>query len=67
MTPDEFIEEANMVIENTYDVPSRGQGFAESVREKLESMVETVERTDTVTLGQIRAMRNMGAGVEKWL
>lgn len=49
------------------EIPERGEDFAESVQAKLESIIETIERTEHVTPAQKQAIENMEHGIERWL
>lgn len=50
------------------ELPDRAEEFAESVREKLESMLDYYQdHGGTFTQAQIAAAINMREGVEKWL
>lgn len=45
----------------------RGQEFFDSVLEKSRAIAETVEARGLVTAAQAAALRNMEAGVRRWL
>ncbi len=49
------------------DVPEAGQEYAESVYEKVSSIMETISSKERVTDRQLEAMQNMRAGLEKWI
>lgn len=59
-------------IEETYEdeVPDRakedGEDFFEGVLGRTRAIAETIDRTQRVTDGQLTALQNMLAGVEKW-
>lgn len=48
-------------------VPERAEDFVESVKAKFDAIVESVNRSDGASEGQIRAIENMAGGVRRWL
>ena len=62
-----FLDAASEVIGDAEDVPERGEDFAQSVIEKIEAIMETVEDQEKVSRGQWDALQNMHEGVLKWL
>ena len=61
------IDRCNEGIKMADEVPERGEDFAASVAEKLQSISETIESRDYVTEAQDVAIENMIAGLEKWI
>lgn len=49
------------------DVPERGSDFADSVRDKAHDIAFSIEEKDFVTEGQINALENMHAGLQRWI
>lgn len=64
----EAIQQCDETIEEieTFDWPSAGEEFAESVREKLIDFAESIEQAGTVTKKQREAIDNMARGVKRW-
>lgn len=54
-------------IMDTDGLTDEAYEYAESVDEKSNGILETVEHTNVVTDAQIQAIQNMGAGARKWL
>ena len=55
-------------IENlAVEVPERGEDFAQSVIDKVNSIKQTIETNERFTVGQKTALENMKAGLEKWI
>lgn len=48
------------------DMPDAGADFAESVRDKLESIAKWIDEHNTVTQAQARSVENMVAGLRRW-
>ena len=48
-------------------VPDAGQEFAESCCEHARGIAETVEESGRVTSAQLGALRNMRAGLKRWV
>lgn len=55
------------ILEKLDDIPDRGQDFAESVREKVESIQAWVEEHGDATQAQLDALQNMEDGVDRWI
>ena len=55
------------VLEPIDDLPERAEEFAEGVREKVASIKETIKLSERVSPAQVNAIRNMEAGIRKWL
>lgn len=55
------------VLELIDDLPERAEEFAEGVREKVASIKETIKLSERVSPAQVNAIRNMEAGIRKWL
>lgn len=62
-----WFKRATEAAEQCDDIPERGEEFATSVKERLEGIAETIERTRTVTTAQARAIENMEHGIERWI
>jgi hypothetical protein len=65
--PEGVIRFCAELIEAAGELPERAEDFAHSVTEKTESIAEWVDAESRVTEGQIEALRNMLAGVDRWL
>lgn len=63
---DEAMELCDEILDLIDELPDRAQDFAESVGEKVRSIRETVEQRGMATDGQLTALENMKAGVERW-
>lgn len=62
-----FLRAAHVALADAADIPERGEDFATSVTEKIESMAETVEKGQFVTAAQWTALDNMHDGIKRWL
>lgn len=62
----DFLDQAADLLSELDDMPPAGLAFAESVREKVESICETVRGNERVSEAQWSALENMRAGVERW-
>lgn len=49
------------------DLPERAEDFADSVKEKLESIEVWVEENKHITDSQQNAVANMEAGIGRWM
>ena len=72
MDKDEAITLCNEILDMIdSEVPDfawdRAASFFESVRDKVSSMLETIETMDDPTIRQTNALENMREGVAKWL
>lgn len=67
MTPEEAIDLIDEILARVYELPDAGVDFGRSVQEKLESMAEWIDENQHVTPRQLKAIKNMGQGVERWL
>lgn len=65
------LEQIERTLEQIEDLPDEkylaGADFFESVKEKLESMAQTIEKSKRVTERQTQAIERMSAGVAKWV
>lgn len=61
------IEQCDRIFDKCEEVPERGEDFAYSVMEKVESIRESIEKSERVTQGQLTALENMESGVDRWL
>ncbi len=70
MDQQDFLNKASEIIELLEDLPedtyAKGSEFFDSVREKIDSMSNSVEQGLPVTQRMQIAMENMEAGVRKW-
>lgn len=64
---DKAIEQCENILELLDDLPERAEDFADSVREKVESIKGWIEENDHVTDGQINALDNMEGAVLRWI
>lgn len=55
------------ILEDLEVLPEAAEEFVESVQDKVLGIMETVEVTDRVTVGQRIALENMRGGVDRWL
>jgi len=67
MSYEEAMELADDILSDLDDIPERGEEFADSVREKVESMRIWIEENEKVTPLMIVALENMRQGVDRWL
>ncbi len=49
------------------DAYQQAADYFESVKDKTESIMESIEEWDNATDGQVRALENMKAGLERWV
>lgn len=70
---DEALEQIEEILETIDEIEGdyprsfdKGEDFLEDVREKAQSMAETLENMDWVTDAQARALDNWQAGVNRW-
>jgi len=61
------IEQAERIIELTYELPEKATEFGESVADKCQGIAETIEVNNFVTGAQKVALDNMESGVKRWL
>lgn len=64
---DEAIELVREIQELAEEMPEKGESFAESTTAKALAIQQTIEENERVTPGQLTALRNMKAGMEKWI
>lgn len=64
---EDFLAFCDEVIEDIDKLPTRADEFAESVREKVRGIANTVAERGEVTLAQRQAVENMHAAVRRWL
>lgn len=64
---DEAIELVREIQELAEEMPEKGESFAESTTAKALAIQQTIEENEKVTPGQLTALRNMKAGMEKWI
>ena len=63
---EETIAWCESIIDLIDELPERAYEFAESVGEKVRSIMETIEESGRVTEGQITALENIESGVSRW-
>lgn len=61
------VEQCDRILDACEDVPERGEDFASSVMEKVESIREVIVKHDRVTEGQLSALDNMETAVGRWV
>ena len=61
----ELVDEIVSMAESG-DLPSAASDFAESVKEKAQSIGETIEELGRVTDNQMTALTNMRDGLARW-
>jgi len=70
MAPDpsweEFVEDAEKLLDGLDDLPERAEDFAEGVRERLEGMIEWARDNEHATEKMWSALYNMQDGVARW-
>lgn len=64
---EDFVADAESLLCDLDDLPSRASGFADSVREKTEGMVAWAQSEEHVTERMREALDNMAAGVARWM
>jgi len=62
----ELVDEIILISEEICDENPHALDYAESVREKAEDIMNSVEEYDNVTFGQESALINMRDGLERW-
>lgn len=60
------LEIADSILMLVDDLPEEGEDFGLSVAEKAESIAANIRKHRRVTDGQLNALENMLAGVERW-
>jgi hypothetical protein len=63
----DIFKQCNRILYMCDQVPERGEDFAGSVRERVESIKEYVEEHDSISPGQQQALDSMEDGVARWL
>lgn len=63
---EDAIDFVNRIETEADDVPERGEDFAASVVEKATSIGASIGEMKHVTDGQMEALENMMAGLQKW-
>lgn len=63
---DQFVEDAEKLLDALDDLPERAEGFVEGVREQLEGMVEWARENEHATEKMWKALYNMQDGVGRW-
>ena len=61
------LEQCQEIQDLCEQVPERGEDFAASVMEKVQSIADWIEANESVTADQAEALDNMQAGVERWI
>jgi hypothetical protein len=64
---EEALELCDDILIDLDELPDAADEFAESVREKVESMSEWIQEHDKVTPKMVKALKNMKDGVARWL
>ena len=68
---DPDVEEAYQLVSDindlTEEVPEEAEVFASNVSDKASAIQRTIEETERATPGQLTALKNMKAGLEKWI
>lgn len=64
---DEALDQCDRIADLCEQVPERGEDFASSVLEKVESIRDWIEENDHVTEKQLKSLENMEAGVLRWV
>lgn len=63
----EALDQCDHILELCDEVPTKGEDFAESVREKVESIAEWIRENEHVTDAQKESLDNMERGVSRWI
>jgi len=63
----ECIQLCRDILDSIDDVPDAGADFAAGVEETTEGIMATIEERGRATENQLKALRNMKAGLDKWL
>ena len=66
MGQDEAIELCDEILSELDELPDRAGDFADSVREKVESIQAFAEERGYITEAQADALLNMQRGVQRW-
>ena len=64
---EDAVEQCDRVLEKLEDMPTAGQDFADSVREKVEGIRESILKFENATTGQYAALDNMEEATDKWI
>lgn len=62
-----FTRESADALADLDGIPEAGQGFAEGVRERIESMSSWASEHEHVTDKMETALENIRAGISRWL
>jgi hypothetical protein len=63
----EFVEEAETLIGQLDELPSRAADFSESVGQKVGDMLEWARANEHATEKMKSALQNMQSGANRWL
>ena len=63
----EVVEFCESLLEKIEELPDEAEDFSDSVRRRVEGILEWVEDKQTFTQNQRRALYNIDDGVERWL
>jgi len=63
---EEFLDNAEQLLADVEELPDRAEDFADSVKEKVEGMVDWARDNEHVTGPMETALDNMAAGVARW-
>ena len=63
---EEFVTDSEHLLATLDDLPERASDFADSVRERLESMIAWAREREHATPRMWTALRNMQDGVARW-
>lgn len=67
MELDEALDIIDDILDMVDDVPEQGEEFASSVQDKAISIQEYIEQRNHVTPAQLESLRNMRAGIARWI
>ncbi len=63
----EAVEQCDRILRDCEDVPERGEDFASSIMEKVESIRDWIVKHDNVTEKQLDSLDNMESAVGRWI
>lgn len=64
---EQYAEKITTYLEKIDALPEQAEDFANSVQEKLQSILEWVEKNEVITDRQQDAVNNICDGIDRWL
>lgn len=65
-TAEQWAKHAEELARECSDIPDRGAEFAESARDRLFGIADTIRKTGNATADQCRAIGNLEGGIRRW-